>query len=226
MILKKLLHGLLGLLLLPAVAGLGRGAFRLLVEAQMDGGAARLITHFSAGAGFWLLVFVFLGRPVRTYVLAHELSHLLAAWLTGTRAGGLRVGREGGSVEVARGSIWIALAPYMIPLYSLLLLAAHALASLWVDPAAWAPALPFALGLTWSFHITFTLFALSRGQSDLRPYGWLGALPVILLGNLLLICAALALASPTPVAGEASLLATTLKETYTVVFSALKQHLR
>jgi hypothetical protein len=136
------------------------------------------------------------------------------------------VGREGGSVEVARSSIWIALAPYLIPFYSLLLLAAHLLASLWWDPAAWAPALPFALGLTWSFHISFTVYALGRGQSDLHPYGWLGALPVILLGNLLLLCAALALASPTPFAQETALLASTLKEAYSLAFHALESRLQ
>lgn len=218
----KLGYGLAGLLLLPAVAGLAQSAFHLLVEVQMDGNASRGFIRFAAGAGVWLLGFLFLGRPVRTYVLAHELCHLLAAWLGGVRGGRLRVGRHGGSVEVERSTLWIALAPYMIPFYSLALLALHALASLWWNPAAWADLLPFALGLTWSFHITFTLYALLRGQSDLRPYGWLGSLPLILCGNLLLVCAALALISPLSPARAAIDIAVHQRDAYAAALSLLR----
>lgn len=219
----KIGYALLGLLLLPGVAGLAQSAFHLLVHIQMDGGASRQLARFSAGAGGWLLVFLFLGRPVRTYVLAHELCHLLAAWIGGVGAGNLRVGKTGGSVEVARSSLWIALAPYMIPFYSLALLLLHALAALWWDPSRWANALPFALGTTWSFHITFTVYALLQGQSDLRPYGWLGSLPVILYGNLLLGCLALALVSPIPPGGAALEVLSGQRDAYAAALSSIQR---
>lgn len=188
--LRKLFFGLLGLALLPAVTGLGRTLYALLIAMQMNAGESRLLLRFALGAGAWVLAFLFLSRPVRLYVFAHELSHLLAAWLSGESAGDLRVGAREGSVTVSGSNLWIALAPYLIPFYSLLLLALHALAQLWWDPTLWNGALPAALGFTWCFHTTFTLYALSLGQSDIEPYGVLGALPVILAGNLFLICAA------------------------------------
>jgi len=186
--LRRAGYSVLGLLLLPAVAGLGRSFFGLLTVLQMDAERSGMLLRFMAGAGGWLIAFLLLGRPVRMYVLGHELSHLLAAWITGKRGGRLRVGRDGGSVEVSESSLWIALAPYLVPFYSLLLLTAHALAQLWWAPTRWVGALPVALGVTWSFHFSFTVYALARGQSDIRPYGALCAYPVILAGNLLLMC--------------------------------------
>ncbi len=198
--LSRIGYGLMGLFLIPAVAGLARGLFRLLVLVQLQSGGSLLLLQFFLGAGFWALVFAFLSRPMRSYVLAHELSHALAALLSGAKVGRIKVGARGGSVVVSRSSLWIALAPYLIPFYSLLLLALHAIARLFWDPTPWLPWLPFALGLTWSFHLSFTLYALSLGQSDIHPYGVLGAYPIILLGNLLLLAAGLVLATSEPLA--------------------------
>jgi hypothetical protein len=194
-------YGLLGLLLIPAGAGLARGLFRLLVQVHLQPGGGTLLLQFFLGAGFWALVFSFLGRPLRSYVLAHELSHALAALLSGARVGKMKIGSRGGSVVVSHSNLWIALAPYLIPFYSLLLLILHASASLFWDPSPWRPWLPFALGLTWSFHLSFTLYALSLGQRDIQPYGAWGAYPVILVGNLLVLAAALFLASAEPLHG-------------------------
>jgi hypothetical protein len=199
---------LLGLVLLPVVAGLMSGAYALLIQAQRHSGASSTLLWFGAGLGVWLLIYLFLTPSARSYVIAHECSHLLAAWLSGVRAGNLRVGRDGGSVEVARSTIWIALAPYMIPFYAGLVLLAHVLAGLWWDPAGWGRFLPPALGFTWGFHLTFTLQALAAGQSDIRPYGWMGSLPLILAGNLLLFSLGLCGITPEPFAQDLRLLTT------------------
>jgi len=185
---RKLFFSLLGLALLPAAAGLVTGLYEALVVLQLSEQGSRVLRDFFGGVFIWLVIFLLITRPVRSYILAHELSHLIAAWLSGVATGKLRVHRHGGSVEVARSTVWIALAPYFVPLYSLLLLAAHFLAKLWWDPIHWQAWLPLALGLTWSYHLSFTLLALLRHQSDLTPYGRLGALPLILLLNLLPLC--------------------------------------
>lgn len=189
---------LLGLLLLPSVWGFMQGGYALLVNAQKVTATQGGLALFGLGMLVWLAIYFFLTPSARSYVIAHECSHLLAAWVSGVRAGNMQIGRNSGSVQVAKTSIWIALAPYMIPFYSLLLLMVHLLASLWWDPTAWQALLPPALGFTWCFHLTFTLQALSIGQSDLDPYGWLGGMPLILLANLLLLCLALSAATPEP----------------------------
>ena len=195
---KKIFLGLFGLCLLPAVAGLATALYQILVVVQMEASGSRILTRFLLGALVWILFSLFVSRPVRSYILAHELSHLLAAWLSGIRAGRLKVGKSGGSVEVARSSLWIALAPYLIPFYSLLIILLHFLAQLWWDPTRWTPWLPLTLGITWCFHFSFTLYALSLSQSDIGPYGRVCAYSVILTGNLLWLCLALITINPLP----------------------------
>lgn len=188
---RKLIAGMTGLLLIPFVTGLAAAMYQALVELQMDAAGSRILNLFLTGAVFWVILFICFPRPVRSYILAHELSHLFAAWISGVRGGRMRVRRDGGSVEVEKSSIWIALAPYLIPFYSLLVVTVHALACLWWDPVHWSAWLPFGLGATWSYHLCFTLYILALPQSDIRPYGRLGAYSIILSGNLLILCLAL-----------------------------------
>lgn len=194
--LRWIFHGLFGLLLLPLAFGLTSALFELLVQQQVDSGSQRALGAFLAGALLHLLAFLLMPKPFRSYVLAHELSHLIAAWLSGERAGKLKVGRDGGSVEVGNATLWIALAPYILPFYTLLLLLGTALAGLWLDLDTWMRWFPALLGFTWSYHLCYTLLALSLGQSDLEDMGPLGAYPVIYIGNLLFILAGLLMLLP------------------------------
>jgi hypothetical protein len=212
--LRHLFFACVGLLLLPALAGMIETLFALLVDLQTDPVRGQTLLTFLAGGALQLLIFLFLPQPFRSYVLAHELSHALAAWLSGARVNQLKVGKEGGSVEVSHTSLLITLAPYLFPFYSLLLLAGTAVAGLFTDVSAWTPFLPFALGFTGSFHLCFTLQALSAGQSDIQPYGPLGAYPLIAFGNLLILLAGLMLLSPGELPGTLLLLARNLIDHY------------
>src|SRR3977135_2329591 len=62
-------------------------------------------------------------RPIRTYVFGHELTHAIATWMSGGKVKHFHVSKKGGHVKVSKSNAFIALAPYIIPLYSLLALA-------------------------------------------------------------------------------------------------------
>ncbi|WFB34406.1 hypothetical protein P3T73_09555 [Kiritimatiellota bacterium B12222] len=211
---KKISMGCLGLLLLPAVIGLSTLVYHGLVDLQMQPETSHQLYSFLVGGLIWVFIFFVVTRPVRSYIFAHEMSHLLAAWMTGVKGGQLRVSREGGSVEVEKSTLWIALAPYMIPFYSLLLLALHALAQLWWDPELWRPFLPFALGITSAFHFTFTLYTLSVTQSDITPYGRIGAYSLIICVNLSGLCLALFFINTHPAHADLTLFLQHQKQSY------------
>ena len=189
---------LAGILLLPACAGLGITLFELLVGIQSEAEASRSLSFFLAGLGLWIVVFLFLTRPVRLYILSHELSHLLVAWASGIGGGNLQVHQHGGSVNVERSTFWVALAPYFLPLYSLLVLIVFSVLGPRISSIHLIRTLPFLLGVTWSFHLTFTIYALSRPQSDLRSYGAPGSIAVLLFINLLLLAVGAAVRNPSP----------------------------
>jgi hypothetical protein len=148
---------------------------------------------FFAGYGLWLVVFAVLPRPVRMYVLGHELTHALWALLMGARVSGLRVRESGGQVRTSKSNWVIALAPYFFPFYAMLFIAVffavHAVAGL----ERHMNALFFLIGLGWSFHVTFSLLMLLHtDQPDVRSQGRLFSLVVIYCMNLLMIALTIA----------------------------------
>ena len=195
-LLSRLFYSLLGLLLLPAISSCGICLYHYLIAAQSGKGSSTLLIWFFAGIAVWMIIFAVLPRPFRTYVLAHELSHVLWAWMMGARVSKLRVSREGGSVMVSDPNLLITLAPYFFPFYSFLALIGIVIAQLFVDLNPWRGLLAGVLGMTWAFHFSFTLLALSHEQSDIRAYGAVCAYPVILLANLLVIDLSLLAVSP------------------------------
>lgn len=226
MLLRHLFFGSIGLLLFPALAGTLETLLSLLAALQTDPVQGQTLLTFLAGGALWLLIFLFLPQPFRSYVLAHELSHALAAWLSGARVQHLRIGKNGGSVEVSHAGLFITLAPYLLPFYSLLLLAVTATAGLFTDVSAWTPYLPFALGFTGSFHLCFTLQALAAGQSDIRPYGPLGAYPLIALGNLLFLLAGLLLLIPGELPESLLMLARNLTDAYRTLWRQISTQIQ
>lgn len=193
-----------GLLVLPASAGLSISLYDFLIGVHSDALSLRELTFFLSGFGLWILVFVFLNRPVRLYILGHELTHLLVAWASGIRGGEMEIGSDGGSVRVERSTFWIAIAPYVIPLYSLLVILGFGFLPSQADSVLVQRLFPILLGLTWSFHITFTLYAVCQPQSDFHSYGLLGSLSIILLLNLLLLTFLAAMLHSDPFTEEVS----------------------
>ncbi len=152
---------------------------------------------FGVGAGIVLFAKV---RLIPVYILGHELTHWLAAKLTGCPTGKIRLGWRKGSVEVLGGGGFVSLAPYVFPFYAALWGGLVAFGSLlplhypdWVRPDAL-----FLLGAAWAYHLVLTIHAIRIGQSDFDYWGRIPSFAFILAGNLLLAFAILALASPDP----------------------------
>ncbi len=159
---------------------------------------ATLETGWTAWAlplGFmvWVVIFFLLPKPFRTYVLGHELTHALWALMMGSRVGKIKVGSKGGHVELSKTNFIITLAPYFFPFYTALTIATYYVARIWLDVQGqqlWWLAL---VGLTWSFHITFTIHMLSQYQPDVQEHGRVFSYTVIYIMNVLVIALLLVL---------------------------------
>jgi hypothetical protein len=175
----------LAILLLPACAG-ATGATWDLGRALLAGRPGGAAWAFGAGYGLWLAVFALLPKPTRTYVLGHELTHALWAWLMGARVSGLRVSKTGGQVRTTKTNWAITLAPYFFPFYAMLFLAGFLIGHMIWDFSRHYWTLFFLVGLGWSFHVTFTLMVLiTVSQPDVQSQGTLFSAVVIYLMNLL-----------------------------------------
>jgi hypothetical protein len=92
---------------------------------------------------------------------------------------------------VSRNNVWITLAPYFFPFYTFLALVAFVLLRFKWDMTWYFPFWAGLIGLTWSYHLTFTAMALNLQQPDIKIHGRLFSYVLIYLINLAFAAAAL-----------------------------------
>jgi len=194
----KILRAMVGLLLIPVGLALTWTVLSLVASLGSTLGLSQSLPLLVLGAGvvLWIIFFLFLPRPVRSYVLAHELTHALWGAIAGARVSGLKVARSGGSVQVSKVNWFTALAPYFFPFYTAIVLLLYCLLVLVLDMRRWEMVWLGLIGLTLGFHWVFTLDTLAQSQSDIRLYGRLFSYSLIYLFNLLVIGLVLVLVTP------------------------------
>jgi hypothetical protein len=168
------------------------------------------VFFLAGGLGWWGAHW--LGwRPVRLYVFSHEVTHLLVAkYLFRGKIFDWKVTSAGGYVETNKSNTWITLGPYMLPFYTLVVMALFGMAGLFWDLMQWRMAeigplvlkfravwaLYFLVGFTWAFHLTYTLQTVHVEQGDLTRNGEFFSILLIVLVNLFLITLLFVAASP------------------------------
>ena len=181
----RLLRRIFGFTLLPLCVAV---TLALLDMLRFSANTSTLISpqSFWLLAGFfaWLTIWFFMPQPIRSYVIAHELTHALWGLLFGARIHAMRVSAHGGSVRLSKTNLLITLAPYFFPFYTVLVIilccATRLLCGTIPMPLLWL----FLIGLTWSFHLCFTIQSLLIEQPDIREYGALFSYTLIYLFNL------------------------------------------
>lgn len=175
----------IGLVILPVCA-----AFTLVFYDQIgtiSSPATRYSWYFFLGIGGYLFIHIFFPKLNWLYVLGHESMHALAAWITGCQVKGIKVSGKGGHVKADKNNLFIRLAPYLIPAYSLLVLVLFFIASLFVEVGPWQSTFFFLIGLTFCFHLIMTLEILKTEQTDLLESGYLFSMGLIYLVNLTIL---------------------------------------
>jgi len=185
----KIFRVLIGLILLPCCAAVSRTVYFMLAETGNCGetGGATFLLGISVGLVLWIAVFIFLPAPVKSYVLAHELTHALWGHLFGATVLGMRVSKTGGNVKLSESNMFVALAPYFFPLYSILVICAYFLLSVFFDLQKYHLVFLAAMGFTLGFHLFFTVSVLATKQSDIEIYGKVFSYTLIYFMNALIL---------------------------------------
>lgn len=118
------------------------------------------------------------------YVLGHELTHAIAALLCMGKVQAMSVNMEGGYVDTDTDNVFVALAPYFVPLWMLVWMGGLFVAN-WIYPfSAYLPWLYAGFGFWWCFHVYWTLWVIPREQPDLLENGVLFSFLIIMLANI------------------------------------------
>jgi hypothetical protein len=211
---KKIKGWLAAVLLLPlgliTAFTLGELLFRAMT--RMDFWRSEQFIFFTLGGIAWGATYWAGWRPVRMYVLGHELSHYVVARAFGGKIIGWDFSAEGGYVETNKTNTWITLAPYLLPFYSLLVMLLFGIVGMFwglqdmCSVSVGSVVVHFRpvwlfysmLGLTWWFHISYTLKTMIIHQSDLETNGEFFSVALIFLFNVALIILLFLAASPAP----------------------------
>jgi hypothetical protein len=148
------------------------------------------------GGFAWMVIFVG-SLAVRTtplltrvYVIGHEFMH---AWLAGFffkgRIKEFKADADGGYIVTDKYNFLIALAPYLWPIYCIPVLAVWGVAGWFPWGTEYTGTFFAALGFTWTFHLSFTVWMLSKGQSDLLGPGRIFSLVLIYIVNVAMLAA-------------------------------------
>ena len=178
---------ILAILLLPFCWGAVRALGRVIAA---SGQADTVWVALLGGAGCWWAIYLILPKPMWVYVFGHELTHALSTWLCGGSVRRFKVTSDGGHVVVSKTNFLIALAPYFVPLYAIIVVIVFWAGNLlwaWGAHAVWFHLL---LGAAYAFHLTLTWNILQTRQTDITGQGYVFSAVIIFLGNMLVLLTA------------------------------------
>ena len=163
-----------------------------------------VLEHFTAavsfvlGAGMYALIHYKWYDFSRPYVFMHEMTHALAAVLCGVHIKDVHVGQESGYVKMTHANTFIALAPYFVPGYVVLLAMVYLLLSFFMDLTPYRQVVLFLVGFFMMFHFIQTFHTLwEADQPDLQLAGGkFFSCVSIVLANMLVLAVVLKILFP------------------------------
>lgn len=181
----KIFRTLLGLCLLPIALGIGKAFFLEISNISLFSGALHILER---GVLVYLLVHVFLVKPIYLYVLGHECVHVVAAWLCGGHVVSFNVSPSGGEVVTSKTNFFIELSPYFVPIYTLLTGITFVIFRMMdIQGPKISAIFLFLIGFTLAFHFVMTVEVLKLKQPDIMRSGIVFSGVVIFTLNLVVI---------------------------------------
>lgn len=182
---KTLSRWSLALLLLPLVWAACRQLF--LMGSFLGEEGVRSWWLYVLGGGIYLGIERLIKKPMWLYVVGHELTHAISGILSGAQVHSFKATAKGGEVRLSKSNVFIALSPYIIPLYAVLLIGLYALVKIFYPRPEVTWAFQVLLGAALAFHLSLTFTAFHSHQSDLKVVGFFLSGVLIALGNSLIL---------------------------------------
>ena len=133
------------------------------------------------------------------YVLGHELTHAVFVVIYRGRVPDFHISVEGGYITTNKTNMVIALSPYFFPFWAVVSAALYAIVRYFSGISSeWDRAFYALMGVTWTFHMIWTLWMIPRDQPDLKENGTFLSLVVIYLANLLVLIGLFCVALESP----------------------------
>ena len=134
------------------------------------------------------------------YVLGHEVTHAVFVWVFRGKVMNIHVSSQGGHITTNKTNLMIALSPYFVPFWAVVCGLVYAPLHLLTELPRFCDLAFYGItGVTWTFHMMWTLSMIRRDQPDLKENGIFLSLVVIFLANLLVLVGLLCVGGDSPV---------------------------
>lgn len=182
---RRVRNWMLALACLPLLWAVGKHTVLLIPAVSAEGWNAWGL--YVVGAGVYMVIHLFIAKPMWVYVFGHELTHAISGLLTGAKIHSFKASSKGGEVQMSKSNALVALAPYIFPIYSIFIVLIYALIRHWWVHPALVGGFQFFLGFTVTFHLFLTFYAVHTRQPDLKVLGLFLSVVLIGLSNLLIL---------------------------------------
>ena len=134
------------------------------------------------GFVLFLIIYYLIGAPVRSYIVAHELSHVIFAFLTGVKVKNLSIKKYKSFVKTSGSNVFISLGPYILPFYSIIIILIYKIILFFTQELKITTVIFYLLaGAGYSFHILTTIHYLRYDQPDMKRYGYFFSITFVVL---------------------------------------------
>jgi len=187
---KAISSFILGLFLLPLCYGIAKSFLNLVFIINLFSSTKELWTFFILGFISYIIAHFLFSKPLKIYIFGHELTHALSGIISGSSIKSFKLKKDSGSVTLSKVNLFIALSPYFIPIYTVILIIVNIIFKIPKQVFL------FLTGASVAFHIALTLFAIKQGQSDLKKYGVFYSLVLVFIANCVVLGGILAIFFP------------------------------
>ena len=143
--------------------------------------------YFILGALLYSMVHLLLFRLDFLYIFGHESMHAFATFCSGGKASKMKVSSKEGSVKTTTPNFFVMLAPYLMPVYTVILAAVYFILSFFIDITKYSGAFIFLIGFTLMLHLVYTAESIRDKQSDLIKTGYFSSISFIYIANLIIV---------------------------------------
>jgi len=143
------------------------------------------LQYFTWGIVGYMVLHLLFYKPTYLYVLGHEAVHAGAAWIFGGKIKSFKVSKEGGQVATTKSNFIIELAPYFLPMYTIIVTVIYFVVSRSypVNSAIFL----FLIGFTLALHIVATVEIVKVKQPDIVKSGYVFSIVIIYIVNIIVV---------------------------------------
>ncbi len=155
---------------------------------------------YAFGVVIYFLIERVFAKPMTLYVYGHELTHAVSGLLSGAKIHSMKASSKGGEVRMSKSNLFVALSPYIVPFYTLVVVLLFVLVRIWWKDPLLTHFFQFLIGASLAFHLSMTVSAIHRKQPDLKITGLFLSTVLITTANALILgvfCVSLFKKTPT-----------------------------